>query len=90
MGTRDRREQRIRQNRRAVTRADLVALLTAAGFSCRRGKRGHWICVHTASEQWCAFAEPHGRGEPHLLIAYVQEALDALDRVRDWQREVER
>ncbi len=88
MSRRDKREARLRRNRRHVTLNEMVAVLTAAGFTCRRGDSGHWSCRHR-SNAWCNLPEPHGRGEAYLLRAYVDNALAALDAARDWEREQE-
>lgn len=86
LGTKDKREARLRRNRRDVTLADLVAVLTAAGFTCRRGASGHWSCRHP-SGAWCNLPEPHGRGTASLLPVYVDNALSALDEARAWEQE---
>ena len=76
------REAAIRRNPKAVRQEDLLAVLAEAGFDCRRGRRGHWTCVHIASQARCTFAEPHGRAEAFLRPVYVRDALAALDASR--------
>jgi hypothetical protein len=84
MGT-AKEERKIRANRRSVRLDELVGVMRAAGFLCRPRSTGHWTCVHPESKARCNFAPPHGRGEAHLLVVYVDEALRALDEHRAWQ-----
>ena len=85
MGTKDKRERRIRQNRRSVVIDDLLAVLRDAGFDCQQGGTGHWSCRHDGSGVWCNIAPAHGRGDGHLLVPYVNRAIEALDEARVWQ-----
>jgi predicted RNA binding protein YcfA (HicA-like mRNA interferase family) len=82
-------ERRVRRNRRAVRLGDLMALLRADGFVCVQRSTGHWTCVHPASKERCNVAPAHGRGDAHLLVVYVDEALQTLDRHRAWAAEQE-
>ncbi len=82
MGTPDKRQRPIRQNRRTVIADDLLAALRANGFDCHLGGSGHWSCRHAPSGAWCNIAPAHGRGEGFLLLPYVNRALDAIDQAR--------
>lgn len=78
----EKREATVRQNTKAVRQADLLGVLERAGFSCRRGRRGHWTCVHIESQARCTFAEPHGGADSFVKPVYVRSALAALDAAR--------
>ena len=84
MGSKDKRERRIRQNRRAVRADDLLAVLRDGGFDCQQGGSGHWSCRHEGSGAWCNMAPAHGRGDGFLLAPYVNGALEAMDQARAW------
>jgi hypothetical protein len=85
VGTKDKRERKIRQNHRTVAADDLLAVLRDAGFDCQQGGTGPWSCRHDGSGAWCNVAPAHGRGDGFLLAPYVTRALDALDQARAWE-----
>ena len=75
-------EASVRANVRAARLPDLLRVLEGAGFTCRRGRRGHWVCVHLPSGARCNVPEPHGGGESFVRPTYVRDALQALDESR--------
>ncbi|MEW6753365.1 MAG: hypothetical protein AB1505_20640 [Candidatus Latescibacterota bacterium] len=74
-------ERAARQNPRSVRIQQLVAILEGRGFECRRTTGGHWQCYQPGLRLDVQLAEPHGKGDRFVRVAYVRKALRAVDAV---------
>lgn len=81
MPPQDRAEQSVRKSPGTVRVEDLVSVLRAHGFDCRRTGNGHWVCFHPQRKARTQFAEPHGKGDSFVKQPYVRKALRAIDAV---------
>lgn len=76
MSRRQKRLDRIRNNRKDVSFSELCRVLDDHGFDIRSGKGSHWVAIHPATGITMTLV----RRDPVRQV-YVERALGAIDAV---------
>ena len=72
---------RVRNNPKAVSFRDIQALLAAFGFVLKRSRGSHHVFSGMVGGRRTRIVIPYR--QPHIKAAYVKEALDVIDEIKD-------